>query len=232
MEENGKTINDIVIENEVAVLPDVKYVEDIKMLWEFAINENYEKYVALKNNADGTITRYAFDGIKPIIIKDGEYGINLQYKVPAEPTEVVDKLEEVKEEPIIENDTNNEETEEIIENEIVETEVNDNTEQENVSRETLENESEEKQERSVEEINAILEKSKLVDELANVVAELKLENQKLKDENVSLQTEISKLNSELDTFKLENEPVLTEVELTLEDVIKFLKNNDIKTIGV
>ena len=221
MEEVGKTIDDIVIENDVAILNDVKFVEDIKLLWDFAINQNYEKYVAIKTNEDGSFTRYAFDGTKPIILKDDEYGINLEYKVPTEPTEVVDKLEEVKEESIIENGTINETTEEITENEIIETEVNDNIEEENVSRETSE-----------EELDLMVKNSRLVDEFTKLVAELKLENQTLKDENISLQAEISKLNNELDTFKLENEPVLAEVELTLEDVIKFLKNNDIKTIGV
>ena len=220
MEENGKTINDIVIENEVAVLPDVKYVEDIKMLWEFAINENYEKYVALKNNADGTITRYAFDGIKPIIIKDGEYGINLQYKVPAEPTEVVDKLEEVIEEPIISNDENQKENET--------EQKEETTTEEKVSSETCETSCE----TSLIEIEAIKAKAELADQLASIVAELEEENKKLKDEKISLETEISKLNAEIDAFEPQSEPVLAEVEVTLEDVIEYLRKHEIKTIGV
>ena len=222
MEENAKTINDIVIENDVAILPDVKYVEDIKMLWDFAINENYEKYVALKTNEDGSITRYAFDGVKPIIIKDGEYGINTEYKVPEEPTEVVDKLIEVPEEPVVDK--------------IEETsEPNNNTE--NVSCETCEtscetSDAEIKEDVNEKDIDALKAKAALADQLASVVTALKEENAILKDEKETLETEIAKLNSKINDFEAHSEPVLVDYEITLDDIVEFLNKHGIKHLGV
>lgn len=224
--EEGKTVNDIVIENDIAVLYNVRFVEDIKLLWEFAIENNYEKFVAIKTNEDGTLTRYAFDGEKPVILNDGEYGINLEYKVPAETTENEEVLDDEENLALEENADLNTETGIVNENH---DEVITENEPEN---ERNEDEPLNKIERSKEEIAMITEKAQLVDEYSSIIEKLKLENAELLEKNQSLQTEISNLNNELDTLRLNHEPVLTEIELTIDDVVEYLRRHEITYLGV
>lgn len=224
--EEGKTVNDIVIENDIAVLYNVRFVEDIKLLWEFAIENNYEKFVAIKTNEDGTLTRYAFDGEKPVILNDGEYGINLEYKVPAETTENEEVLDDEENLALEENADLNTETEIVNENHdevITENEPENKRDEDGAPN---------KIERSKEEIAMITEKAQLVDEYSSIIEKLKLENAELLEKNQSLQTEISNLNNELDTLRLNHEPVLTEIELTIDDVVEYLRKHEITYLGV
>lgn len=223
--EEGKTVNDIVIENDIAVLYNVRFVEDIKLLWEFAIENNYEKFVAIKTNEDGTLTRYAFDGEKPVILNDGEYGI-IEYKVPTETTKNEEVLDDEESSILEENADLNTETE-------VVTESHDEVVAENEpENEQGEAEAPNKIERSKEEIAMITEKAQLVDEYSSIIEKLKLENAELLEKNQSLQTEISNLNNELDTLRLNHEPVLTEIELTIDDVVEYLRKHEITYLGV
>lgn len=59
-------------------------------------------------------------------------------------------------------------------------------------------------------------------------------NQELETKNIELNNEIAKLNEQIDTLTIKAETPVAEpvAEITLEDVVEFLKNHEIHTLGV
>ena len=95
-----KTINDIKVEindkdEKIAVLYDAKLVEDIKLVYNYAIDNNIKLYHAVKNDGDITKNYILDENEYPIVVADDVLGVNPKYVEPVveetkEDIEVVD----------------------------------------------------------------------------------------------------------------------------------------------
>ena len=77
-----KTLEDIQVVDGVATLVGAQLVEDIKLVRQYAEDNNIEKYVAIKVEADGSFKRFALNGDTPILIADDDFGVNQKSVVP------------------------------------------------------------------------------------------------------------------------------------------------------
>ena len=97
-----KTLKDIQVVDGVATLVGAQLVEDIKLVRQYAEDNNIEKYVAIKVEADGSFKRFALNGDTPILIADDDFGVNQKYVVPVvEPAQ--EQIEVKEEEPCDDN---------------------------------------------------------------------------------------------------------------------------------
>lgn len=95
-----KTINDIKVEindkdEKIAVLYDAKLVEDIKLVYNYAIDNNIKLYHAVKNDGDTTKNYILDENEYPVVVADDVLGVNPKYVEPVveetkEDVEVVD----------------------------------------------------------------------------------------------------------------------------------------------
>ena len=190
-------------------------VEDVEKAYERAVAENYKNYVVV---AEKSGKRYAIVDGNVKSIGEGEYGVNDKYipvEVESEPTIKVeeepttDEISVVEEEPTAKEDL-------VVEEEVVEEEKPCVAE---VKHETI----------SIlkTDYDAMCEREDL----------LKARNQELETRNIELNNEVGKLNAQIEELSLKNETFAHEVcqttePICLEDVVKFLKDNGLKSITI
>ena len=209
-----KTLKDIQVVDGVATLVGAQLVEDIKLVRQYAEDNNIEKYVAIKVEADGSFKRFALNGDTPILIADDDFGVNQKYVVPVvEPAQ--EQIEVKEEEPCDDN------TECI-------SAGGENEKSENV--EVLESEPAEQTEPADDKDFTITVKCDVSQE---EIDEFKQKIDRLTTQNVEYLETIARLQDELETLKLKTDCVALPVkEIDLQDVIKFLKDNGIKTLSI
>lgn len=209
-----KTLKDIQVVDGVATLVGAQLVEDIKLVRQYAEDNNIEKYVAIKVEADGSFKRFALNGDTPILIADDDFGVNQKYVVPVvEPAQ--EQIEVKEEEPCDDN------TESI-------SAGGENEKSENV--EVLESEPAEQTELADDKKSTIKIKFDISDE---VIDKFKQEIDRLTTQNGEYLETIARLQDENETLKLKYDCVALPVkEIDLQDVIKFLKDNGIKTLSI
>lgn len=181
--------------------------DDIRLLRNEAVKENVEKYVAVHKNK-----RYALVENEVKQIGETEFGFNEQYTEPVE-----------KEESVLSDGTlEKEEVEVVAEEKPVEKELElDKKVEENTTTEDEQSDDTDK--------NTVCQNKEY-----NM---LKIEFDKLKEENHTLLDEIAKLNSQIDTLTIEVEArvvpsVCESATITLEDCVKFLQDNNLKSISI
>lgn len=194
-----KTLKDIQVVDGVATLVGAQLVEDIKLVRQYAEDNNIEKYVAIKVEADGSFKRFALNGDTPILIADDDFGVNQKYVVPVvEPAQ--EQIEVKEEEP-----------------------CDDNTESISAGGENEKSETDDKK-------STIKIKFDISDE---VIDKFKQEIDRLTTQNGEYLETIARLQDENETLKLKYDCVALPVkEIDLQDVIKFLKDNGIKTLSI
>lgn len=209
-----KTLKDIQVVDGVATLVGAQLVEDIKLVRQYAEDNNIEKYVAIKVEADGSFKRFALNGDTPILIADDDFGVNQKYVVPVvEPAQ--DQIEIEEEEPCDDN-----------------TEClsagGENEKSENV--EVLESEPAEQTELADDKDFTITVKCDVSQEEVDM---FKQKIDRLTTQNGEYLETIARLQDENETLKLKTDCVALPVkEIDLQDVIKFLKDNGIKTLSI
>lgn len=209
-----KTLKDIQVVDGVATLVGAQLVEDIKLVRQYAEDNNIEKYVAIKVEADGSFKRFALNGDTPILIADDDFGVNQKYVVPV--VEPVQEQIEVKEEEPYDDNT------ECI------SAGGENEKSENV--EVLESEPAEQTESADDKDFTITVKCDVSQE---EIDKFKQEIDRLTTQNGEYLETIARLQDELETLKLKTDCVALPVkEIDLQDVIKFLKDNGIKTLSI
>lgn len=209
-----KTLEDIQVVDGVATLVGAQLVEDIKLVRQYAEDNNIEKYVAIKVEADGSFKRFALNGDTPILIADDDFGVNQKYVVPVvEPAQ--EQIEVKEEEPCDDN------TECI-------SAGGENEKSENV--EVLESEPAEQTESADDKDFTITVKCDVSQE---EIDKFKQEIDRLTAQNGEYLETIARLQDEIETLKLKTDCVALPVkEIDLQDVIKFLKDNGIKTLSI
>lgn len=209
-----KTLKDIQVVDGVATLVGAQLVEDIKLVRQYAEDNNIEKYVAIKVESDGSFKRFALNGDTPILIADDDFGVNQKYVVPV--VEPAQEQIEVKEEDPCDDNT------ECI------SAGGENEKSENV--EVLESEPAEQTESADDKDFTITVKCDVSQE---EIDKFKQEIDRLTTQNGEYLETIARLQDELETLKLKTDCVALPVkEIDLQDVIKFLKDNGIKTLSI
>lgn len=195
-------------------------VEDVEKAYEKAVAENYKYYVVI---AEKSGKRYAIVDGNVKSIGEGEVGTNDKYvavEVMDEPecgeTHIFGEQEpsenetiEVEEEPTAKEDL-------AVEEEVVEEEKHCIAEVEHETVTILKT-----------DYDAMCEREDL----------LKARNQELETRNIELNNEVGKLNSQIEELSLKNETFEHEVcqttePICFEDVVKFLKDNGLKSITI
>lgn len=229
MENKAKTINDIVVENGIAILNDVLLVDDIKLLHDFAVENNIEKYVAIKTANERVPKRFALVNGVNTVIGENEFGINEKYVAPTEECAESENVVEVEE--VNDSKDKQEELVEVLcesKEDKVDSIVKDSTD---CNTEIVAEQPVEHEDISVE-VNA---------ELTNRIVELELaldnatiENAKKDEKIAELNIAIAEVSSELETLKATApvEPILVNHEIELADVVEFLKKHGLKSIVV
>lgn len=209
-----KTVDDIVIENGVAVLYDALYAEDIHLVHQYAIDHNIEKYVAIKT-ANNENKRFAIVDGAHKLLNDGEFGINEKYVAPVE--ETTEDVAEKAEEKVVEETAP--ETTEVAE--VAEKTV---TEETPVEEEVVAETSEE----DVDDKNAH------ITELEAKLLDTEAEKGQLELKVSELEATVSQLTDELETLKATtpDDAVLVSHEIELADVTEFLRSHNITSITI
>lgn len=210
-----KTLEDIQVVGGVATLVGAQLVEDIKLVRQYAEDNNIEKYVAIKVETDGSFKRFALNGDTPILIADDDFGVNQKYVAPVvEPAQ--EQIEVKEEDPCDDN------TECISAN-------GENEKEENA--EVVESEPAEQTELADDKDFTIPVKCEILGK--EEIDEFKRKIDRLTAQNVEYLETIARLQDELETLKLRTDCVALPVkEIDLQDVIKFLKDNGIKTLSI
>lgn len=185
-------------------------VEDVLQAYEKAVAENYKHYVVIAENSG---KRYAVvDGnVRPI--GEGEYGVNDKYtpvEVESQPTV------EIKEEAT---------TEEI-----------SVVEEEPTAKEDLAVEEEKSCVAEVEHETVTILKADY-DAMCDREDLLKARNIELETKNIELNDEVCKLNAQNEELSLkcatfDHEVCQTAEPICIEDVVKFLRDNGLKSLTI
>lgn len=195
--------------NNVAVLPNACLCEDVRIVKEYAVEKNLPFYVAIKNESDGSKKYYSLDAKGNLVgTVEKHVGINDAY---VEESVVVKNQEEA-----IENDATND---------IVEQEANSDLSVEMVTDEIPQ---ETIVEVSAPQVSIDMENYIEKAEYFDIVAE----KEALAEELKLAQDELALIRDELETLKLKDNEVIVSRETILEDVITFLKEHDLKSIGI
>lgn len=195
--------------NNVAVLNNAHLYDDVKIVKEYAVEKNLPFYVAIKYETDGSKKYFSLDEKDNIVVTvEKHVGINDSYK--EESTEIENQEEIIEDEAtneIVEQETNSDLTVEIVANEI--------------PQETI-------VEISAPQVSVDLENYIEKAEYFDIVAE----KEALAEELKLAQDELALIRDELETLKLKDNEVIVSRETSLEDVITFLKDHDLKSIGI
>lgn len=206
-----------------AVLKNAVLVEDIELVKNFAIENKIPHYVAIKIEENGNEKRFGIDDDGYPFALDNECYADVKIVEEVAPEVAPEVVEDTKEETFeVENVKGEAEPVEIepIEEEKTETQIDYEApevvaENSNVIETTLENS-------KIEEENEIARLNGIISVLNNKIVEL---TEKLTDKNA----EISTLNEKISLI----EPnVLASYEVTLKDVVKFMKDNEITELKI
>ena len=213
-----KTVDDIVIENGVAVLYDALYAEDIHLVHQYAIDHNIEKYVAIKT-ANNENKRFAIVDGAHKLLNDGEYGINEKYVAPVEET-TEDVAEKAEEKVVEETAPETTEVAEVAEGTVTEETPVEEAVVKDVVAETSE-----------EDVD---EKNSHIAELEAKLLDTEAEKGQLELKVSELEATVSQLTDELETLKATtpDDAVLVSHETELADVTEFLRSHNITSITI